>query len=126
GVKPKPVIIGPLTYLWLGKSRDGEDKLALLERLLPVYRQLLQALAQQGVDWVQIDEPALVTELSAAWQQAYRKAYQYLADSGVKLLLATYFGKLADNLELTLSLPVQGLHLDAVNARDEVGAVVER
>jgi len=124
GVKAKPVIVGPLTYLALGKAKDDSDKLTLLPRLLPVYAQLLNTLAAEGVEWVQIDEPILVTELSAEWQQAYTTAYEALANSKVKLLLATYFGQLLGNLSLACQLPVQGLHLDAVNARAEVDVVI--
>jgi 5-methyltetrahydropteroyltriglutamate--homocysteine methyltransferase len=124
GVKAKPVIVGPVTYLALGKAKDDSDKLALLPRLLPVYAELLNTLAAQGVEWVQIDEPILVTELSAQWQQAYVTAYDVLANSKVKLLLATYFGQLLGNLSLAVKLPVQGLHLDAINARAEVDAVI--
>jgi len=126
GVKAKPVIIGPVTYLALGKAKDDSAKLALLPRLLPVYVELLATLAAQGVEWVQIDEPTLVTELSTEWQQAYTTAYQTLATGKVKLLLATYFGQLLDNLPLACKLPVQGLHLDAINARAEVDAVIEQ
>ncbi|MFL9994978.1 5-methyltetrahydropteroyltriglutamate--homocysteine S-methyltransferase [Paraburkholderia sediminicola] len=124
GVKAKPVVVGPVTYLALGKAKDDGDKLALLPRLLPVYAELLATLAAQGVEWVQIDEPILVTELSAEWQQATVTAYDALANSKVKLLLATYFGRLLDNLSLACKLPVQGLHLDAINARAEVAAVI--
>ncbi|WP_133646134.1 5-methyltetrahydropteroyltriglutamate--homocysteine S-methyltransferase [Paraburkholderia flava] len=126
GVKAKPVIVGPVTYLALGKAKDESDKLALLPRLLPVYAELLATLAAQGVEWVQIDEPILVTELSAEWQQAYVTAYDALSNSNVKLLLATYFGQLLDNLPLVCKLPVQGLHLDAINARAEVEAAIAR
>ena len=125
GVRVKPVIIGPLTYLWLGKAKDDSDKLALLARILPCYKQLLDTLASAGVEWVQIDEPILVTELSAQWLQAFVTAYQALATPQLKILLATYFGQLQDNLLLACSLPVQGLHLDAINARDEVTTVLE-
>jgi len=120
GVRAKPVIIGPVTYLWLGKAKDGSDRLALLSELLPVYVQLLEELAALGATWVQIDEPALVTELPAAWQDAYATAYQALNTGKVKLLLTTYFGELRQNLALAARLPVQGLHLDAVNARQEI------
>jgi 5-methyltetrahydropteroyltriglutamate--homocysteine methyltransferase len=124
GVKAKPVIIGPLTYLALGKAKDDSDKLALLPRLLPVYAQLLDALAAQGAEWVQIDEPILVTELDTEWQQSFVTAYAALNTGKVKLLLATYFGQLQDNLPLACKLPVQGLHLDAINARAEVEQVI--
>ena len=123
-VKAKPVIIGPVTYLWLGKAKDDSDKLALLPRLLPVYAALLDQLAAQGVEWVQIDEPALVTELDAAWQAAFVTAYDALKPARVKLLLATYFGQLQDNLPLACKLPVHGLHLDAINARAEIAQVI--
>jgi 5-methyltetrahydropteroyltriglutamate--homocysteine methyltransferase len=126
GVKAKPVIIGPVTYLWLGKAKDDSDKLALLPRLLPVYAALLEQLAAQGVEWVQIDEPALVTELEPAWQRAFVTAYDALKTTRVKLLLATYFGELRDNLALACGLPVQGLHVDAVNGRGEIEQVVAR
>ena len=120
GVKAKPVIVGPVTYLWLGKAKDNSDKLGLLERLLPVYGELLEQLAAQGVEWVQIDEPVLVTELNADWQHALNLAYHHLKSSRVKLLLATYFGTLQENLHLACNLPVAGLHLDTINARDEI------
>jgi 5-methyltetrahydropteroyltriglutamate--homocysteine methyltransferase len=120
GVQAKPVIIGPVTYLWLGKAKDDSDKLALLERLLPVYAQLLEQLATQGVEWVQIDEPILVMDLDATWQHALNLSYHRLKSSRVKLLLATYFGALRENLYLASQLPVAGLHLDAINARDEI------
>lgn len=126
GVKAKPVVIGPVTYLWLGKTKDDSDKLALLPRLLPAYRELLGTLSAEGAEWVQFDEPALVTELDATWQAAYRTTYEALTDSGsAKILLATYFGRLEQNLELAAKLPVHGIHLDAVSARNEVGRLLE-
>src|SRR6478735_806454 len=120
GVRFKPVIIGPVTYLWVGKTKDSSNRLALLPKLLPVYRELLTVLAREGADWVQIDEPALVTELASDWQQGYRTAYDALEGAGGKLLLTTYFGRLGENLELAAKLPVDGIHLDAVSARTEV------
>lgn len=125
GVKAKPVIIGPVTYLALGKAKDESNKLALLDRLLPVYVQLLDTLAKAGVEWVQIDEPILVTELDADWQQAFKTAYQQLKAAGVKLLVATYFGQLLENAALAASLPVAGLHVDAINDRDGVDALLK-
>lgn len=126
GVAAKPVILGPVTYLWLGKAKDGSDRLTLLPKLLPVYRELLATLAREGVDWVQIDEPALVTELAPEWQQAYETAYEALRGAGSKLLLTTYFGRLGENLELVTSLPVDGIHLDAVSAQSEVHGLLSR
>ena len=115
GVPAKPVLIGPVTYLALGKAKDGSNRLALLERLLPVYAELLDTLAAHGVQWVQIDEPILVTELDADWRHAFTTAYHQLKSCRVKLLLATYFGQLQDNAYLAANLPVAGLHIDAVS-----------
>jgi 5-methyltetrahydropteroyltriglutamate--homocysteine methyltransferase len=120
GLNAKPVIIGPVTYLWLGKAKDDSDRLALLDRLLPVYRQLLNTMADHGVEWVQIDEPVLVTEMDKDWQAALSKTYDALADCKIRLLLATYFGRLKDNLDLAAGLPVDGLHVDATQTREEV------
>ncbi len=129
GITAKPVVIGPVTYLWLGKlkteSANEEDKLALLDDLLKAYSQLLNFLHQAGVDWVQFDEPILVTELSQAWQHVFRKAYFQLTNSPVNILLATYFGELQENLQLACKLPVAGLHLDAINARNEIEKVID-
>ena len=124
GVKIKPVIIGPVTYLWLGKAKDESDKLALLPRLLPVYAELLETLAAAGAEWVQIDEPVLVTELAPEWDRAFRDAYRQLKGSRVKLLLASYFGQLEQNIELVAKLPVAGLHIDAINGRSDVQALL--
>jgi len=126
GVNTKPVIVGPVTYLALGKTKDRSDKLALLPRLLAVYQQLLDAIAAEGVDWVQVDEAILVTELTSEWKQAFETAYRTLSASRIKILLATYFGPLQQNLPLAASLPVAGIHLDAINARDEVLAFIQK
>jgi len=125
GLKVKPVIVGPVTYLWLGKSKDETNKLSLLDNLLSAYAELLNALEKLGVEWVQLDEPILVTELSEEWQHALRKAYFQLSNSPVKILLASYFGELQENLQLTCELPVAGLHIDAVNAKNEVSKLVD-
>jgi len=126
GVIAKPVIIGPVTYLLLGKAKDNSNKLALLPKLLPVYAELLETLAAQGVEWVQIDEPILVTELDAEWQNAFNTAYQHLQDCRIKLLLATYFGQLAEKRSLAANLPVAGLHVDAVNGRDDIEPLINQ
>ncbi|MEM6405638.1 MAG: 5-methyltetrahydropteroyltriglutamate--homocysteine S-methyltransferase [Pseudomonadota bacterium] len=124
GVNTKPVIIGPVTYLWLSKEKDASNRLHLLDKLLPIYSELLEKLASAGAEWVQIDEPALVTELDADWQHAFNTAYHHLKTSRVRILLATYFGTLQHNLQLTCNLPVAGLHVDAVRGRDEVSKIV--
>ena len=120
GVRAKPVIIGPVTSLAIGKAKDGSDRLALLPRLLAVYSRLLDTLAEQDVEWVQVDEPLLVTDLDNQWQQAFNTSYHHLKGSRVKILLATYFGQLLENRYLAANLPVAGLHVDAINGCDDV------
>ena len=106
GHQVKPVLIGPLTYLWLGKAKGAEfDRLDLLDRLLPLYGQILRRLAGQGVEWVQIDEPILVLDLPQAWKNAFERAYNLLQSEPLKKLVATYFGGLEDNLGLAANLP---------------------
>ena len=123
----KPVIIGPLTYLWLGKAKGNAfDKLELLEDLLPVYGDILSRLAEQGVEWVQIDEPILSLDLPQAWKNAFERAYHILQYSPLKKLVATYFSGLEDNLGLAVGLPVEGLHVDLVRAPDQLHAILDR
>lgn len=125
-VAVKPAIIGPVTYLWLSKAKDESNRLDLLPQLLAVYRELLAKVVAAGAEWVQIDEPALVTELDDDWQRAFEVSYRALKTSPAKLLLATYFGTLQDNLALACDLPVQGLHVDAVRGRSELKAVLDQ
>jgi 5-methyltetrahydropteroyltriglutamate--homocysteine methyltransferase len=123
----KPVLIGPLTYLWLGKAKGGDfDKLDLLERLLPVYGEILSRLARQGVEWVQIDEPILGLDLPQDWKNAFERAYHILQYSPLKKLVATYFSALEDNLGLAVGLPVDGLHIDLVRAPEQLPTVLDR
>ncbi|TLF49117.1 5-methyltetrahydropteroyltriglutamate--homocysteine S-methyltransferase [Halomonas urmiana] len=126
----KVALTGPLTWLWLGKGRgdvpEDFDRLALLDGLLDVYAEVLERLGGQGVEWVQLDESALVQDLPLAWRQAYERAYHRLQAAPVKLLLASPFGGLGDNLSLAVGLPVAGLHIDAVRAPDELEAVLDR
>ncbi|MPQ76335.1 5-methyltetrahydropteroyltriglutamate--homocysteine S-methyltransferase [Hydrogenovibrio sp. JE_KL2] len=122
----KPVLVGPVTYLYLAENKGTAiPKLSRLPALLAVYAQILQRLAEQGVEWVQIDEPILVLELEAEWQNAFKDAYQTLAQSPVKLLLATYFETLGDNLDLVCQLPVAGLHYDGLRGAKQLDDVVE-
>ncbi|MGR9101372.1 MAG: 5-methyltetrahydropteroyltriglutamate--homocysteine S-methyltransferase, partial [Gammaproteobacteria bacterium] len=125
GYNPKPVLLGPLTWLWLAKTTDEFDKLDLLESLLPVYGEILQRLAGQGVEWIQLDEPILVLDLPPAWKSAFEYAYHRLRTPSVKILLATYFGELGDNASLACRLPVSGLHIDAVSAPGQITQVLD-
>ena len=127
GYNPKPVLLGPLSYLWLGKIKGSPfNKLMLLERLLPLYEQILDRLSAQGVDWVQIDEPILALDIPLAWQLAFEFVYSRLSVKGLKILVAIYFGALNDNLKTACALPVDGLHVDGVRGKDEALSLVDQ
>ncbi|MDW0361285.1 5-methyltetrahydropteroyltriglutamate--homocysteine S-methyltransferase [Halomonas venusta] len=127
GFTPKVTLTGPLTWLWLGKTKGSDfDRLSLLDSVLDVYSEILARLATQGIEWVQLDEPALVQDLPLAWQQAYERAYHRLQSAPLKLLVASYFGALGDNLSLATRLPVAGLHIDAVRAPGQIESVIDR
>ncbi|AUX95137.1 5-methyltetrahydropteroyltriglutamate--homocysteine S-methyltransferase [Mixta gaviniae] len=123
GHKVKPVLLGPVTYLWLGKVKGEQfDRLSLLNDILPVYQQVLAELAKRDIEWVQIDEPALVLELPQAWLEAFKPTYQALQGHS-KLLLTTYFDSIGQNIETIRELPVQGLHVDLVHGKDDAAAL---
>ena len=122
----RPVLLGPITFLRLAKTVDGSDPLDLLDALLPAWLGVLDALVAAGAEWVQVDEPVLVLDLDAASRDAFRRVYAAIAShSPVKLLLATYFGALDDNLALAVSLPVAGLHVDLARAPEQLDAVLD-
>jgi 5-methyltetrahydropteroyltriglutamate--homocysteine methyltransferase len=134
--KVKPVLIGPLTYLWLGKLEknneldanniDHEDKLSLLPDLLNAYSHLLNEISLQGIGWVQIDEPILSLDLPVSWRAAFERAYNQITKGPLKILLASYFGPLNENLALACNLPVAGIHLDAVAGKKDLVNVLDK
>ena len=129
GYQTRPVLLGPVTFLKLGKSKDASlNPLSLLDSLLPVYIEVLNNLAAEGAEWVQLDEPCLVLDLDEAARQALRNAYAAFAKAvpQIKIMLATYFGDLGDNRDTALSLPVAGLHIDLVRGADQFAAVVAK
>lgn len=126
GIHTRPVVIGPISLLLLGKSEDGTAPLSLLPQLLASYTTILNDLHAAGADWIQIDEPHLVTDLEPAFVDAYKSAYETLAKLPVKLMLTTYFGALSDNLELAASLGTAGLHIDLVRAPEQLNDVAAK
>ena len=117
----KSVLIGPITYLWLSKSHTaGFDRLSLLPKLVIRYMRMLDKLKQRGIEWVQIDEPALCLDLEGEWLEAFSAVYDVLGASGVKVLLATYFDTAADHASLVAKLPVHGVHIDLVRAPQQL------
>ncbi|MFD1881311.1 5-methyltetrahydropteroyltriglutamate--homocysteine S-methyltransferase [Paracoccus pacificus] len=125
GIQTRPVLVGPVTWLALAKAKtEGVTPLSLLDQAIAAYAELLASLAAAGADWVQIDEPILVRDLSGDEAEALRRTYAALSGKGPKILLATYFGALGDNLELACQLPVDGLHVDLVRAPGQLGGVL--
>lgn len=126
GIVTRPVILGPVSFLLLGKMRDESDRWDLLPRLLSVYEDVLKRLCAAGAEWVQIDEPCLVLDLDQPTKVAYQTAYNALSSaSSLKIMLATYFGELGDNLTLVSNLPVAGVHVDLVRAPHQVENVAK-
>ncbi len=129
GIQTKPVLLGPASYLTLGKVHDAQnpdfDRFELFRGLLPVYLEVLQQLAQAGAEWVQIDEPILSLDLQARQQEILADACEAFARQlpDLKILVANYFGPLGDNLELACKLPCTALHIDGVRGADEVETV---
>jgi 5-methyltetrahydropteroyltriglutamate--homocysteine methyltransferase len=105
-----------VSFLALGKaSKDatpGFNPLSLIPKLIPVYKQLLGDLKTAGAEWVQIDEPVLVLDKAAGYENEYINAYNELSTVSPKILLTTYFGRLGSNLGYVAKLPIAGLHID--------------
>ncbi|CAM4077484.1 5-methyltetrahydropteroyltriglutamate--homocysteine S-methyltransferase [Vibrio neonatus] len=121
----KPVLLGPLSYLYLGKEvEEGFDRLTLLPKLLEAYQAIFAKLEQLNVEWVQIDEPILALELDAKWLDSFKGAYQTL-QTNVKLLLTTYFDSITDVLPTITKLNVDGLHIDIASSPEQLSTVVD-
>ena len=124
----KPTLVGPVTLAWLGKKKEDfgcRVKKLLLPKLLPAYAQLLRELAAEGVDWIQIDEPILAAEASQVWLDAFSPVYQELANTGVRIVIGTYFASVAEHLNLLKSLPVHGVHIDCVRAPEQLSVFAD-
>lgn len=122
GIPARPVLLGPVTFLILGKSKiPGTDSLGLLDRLLPAYEELCKQLVAAGAEWLQVDEPALVLDLPDEAVAAVELSLQRLsrAAPGMRILLATYFGSLGQHLQRALRFPVAAIHLDLVHGREQ-------
>lgn len=125
GIETRPVLIGPLTLLLLGKGLDGFDSMTLLPRLTSAYTRVLTTLAADGVEWVQIDEPILVTDMEARTHEAFRQTYRELKSAPIKLMLTTYFDSVGDDLATAVELGTAGLHIDVVRAPEQLQATLD-
>ena len=132
GIVTRPVILGPVSFLALGKADRGQnvEPIALLDNLLPVYVELLQKLKAAGAETVQIDEPVLVFDLPSAVKNAFKPAYEQLSGSNSslpKLVLATYFGDIIHNLDVLPHIKnLYGLHIDLVRSPGQLDSVLSK
>lgn len=127
GHSVKAVLLGPVSFLYLGREKvEGFDRLSLLPKLLPVYRQILSRLHAEGVEWVQIDEPVLGLDIDDKCLSAFEGTYAELSKEAVKLLLTTYFSSLADHIDTISKLPVAGLHIDAVRGAEDLKEIAAK
>lgn len=127
GIIPKPVLIGPVTYLLLGKEKEaGFNKIDLVKQIVPVYIEILKRLKSQGATWVQLDEPFLTLDLSQKEKDAYTYAYKEIKKHcpELKILLTTYFESLHENTSLAVNLPVSALHIDLVRAPEQLNTIL--
>ena len=127
GEKAKPVLLGPVSYLLLGKEKEeGFERIDLIKKLVPVYVEIINRLRKQGAKWIQLDEPCLALDLSKKDKEAFEYAYRVISHSvsGVNLLVATYFDALLDNTKLAVNLPVSALHIDLVRAPEQLEEVL--
>lgn len=127
GIHTRPVILGPVSYLYLGKSDKDSldlDQTDLLPKILPVYKELLAKLKEAGATEVQIDEPVLVLDLPEKIQKQFKVAYDALvAETSPAIVLATYFGDVRPNIASLKNLPVAGLHFDFVRVPQQLEEV---
>ncbi|KAH8831585.1 cobalamin-independent methionine synthase [Flagelloscypha sp. PMI_526] len=128
GIETRPVVLGPISYLILGKpskeAKAGFEPISLLPKLLPVYKKLLSELKEAGAQWVQIDEPILVLDSAASLEKQYASAYAELSPVSPKIVLTTYFSRLDSNVEFVAKLPVAGLHIDLDSAPEQLQSVI--
>jgi 5-methyltetrahydropteroyltriglutamate--homocysteine methyltransferase len=126
GIETRPVILGPISFLLLGKQAKGEnfELISLLDKLVPVYEALFTKLAEAGVKHVQLDEPVLVLDQPASLAQAYKTAYEALSKHNIKITVTTFFERIGDNISFLTQLPIHAIHLDLVRAPEQLDQVL--
>jgi 5-methyltetrahydropteroyltriglutamate--homocysteine methyltransferase len=126
GFNVKPTILGPVSFLYMSKMKGDQDKFSLLDDILVPYGQILSKIQKLGVEWVQIEEPILVLDLPQEVKDLFESAYTRLKTPNLKVLLATYFEGLGDNLSFVSQLPVDGLHVDLVRDSEQLQRVLDK
>lgn len=130
GVETRPVLLGPVSYLFLGKAdKDSLDLelISLLPKLIPVYAEILEKLAAAGAKSVQLDEPVLVLDLPKEFKAAFKTVYEFFATKSniPEILIASYFGDARPNIDAIKNLPVAGFHYDFVRVPEQLDAAIE-
>jgi 5-methyltetrahydropteroyltriglutamate--homocysteine methyltransferase len=123
GIQTRPVLVGPVTYLSIGKDYStvkNFNKFSLLDNLLKTYKDILTKLSKSGAEWVQIDEPIASLELNNEQKNALKQAYNYFSQEvpQIKIMFTTYFDAMKENSDLIANLPVSGLHIDATKSNE--------
>ena len=120
GIEGKPVLLGPYTFLKLSKGYEKKDIPSIILQLIPLYRQILDELKEEGVEWVQLDEPILCTSICEDEMKTVTELYSLLTKDldGLNILLQTYFDSVEHYTE-TIALPVAAIGLDFVHGREE-------
>jgi 5-methyltetrahydropteroyltriglutamate--homocysteine methyltransferase len=132
GIQTRPVILGPISYLLLGKPIRGApqdfEPIQLLSKLLPLYEELLSQLAGAGATWIQIDEPYLVEDLKSELKKEYSSAYNSLTKVSpqLKILIATYFERIGTNLDFIIDTPINAIHVDLIRAPGQLETILKR
>ena len=120
GIKTRPVILGPLSFLYLGKSTSKKyDRLSLLSKLLPVYKQIFNSLKDFGAEWIQVDEPILSLDIERNLKKKFISTYNLLSKDSPKILLTSYFSSVYPNFSLLKEINVDGIHVDLVNTENK-------
>ncbi|WP_417942650.1 5-methyltetrahydropteroyltriglutamate--homocysteine S-methyltransferase [Flavobacterium sp. RS13.1] len=128
GIKTKPVLIGPVSYLLLGKEKEEDfNRIDLLDNLLPVYFEILEKLQTEDAEYIQFDEPFLALNLTDKERAAFTKVYNQIHTHfpKLKIVLANYFDCFGENLETALALPVDTFHLDLVRCPSQLDDILE-
>lgn len=128
GIKTRPVLLGPVTFLLLGKVKEENmSSFDLLGPLVDIYIEVLSKLKSLEVEWLQMDEPALATDLNNESKHAFRLAYKTFSERipDLKIMLTSYFGPIGENLSLLTELPVKGIHLDLVYGHQDLDKLLK-
>ncbi len=129
GIITKPVLLGPVSYLYLGKEKENHfDRFSLIQPLVQIYIEVIQTLSELGANWIQIDEPILALDLNESHKNAFLEAYQMICQSKLncKIMLATYFGGVEHHAELIGKLPIDCLHIDLVRAPEQLETLLNK